>query len=399
MLSPDLVRAKRSGGQLRLVALDGRQRARALELAAELCALARSLEGATRGELVEALGAVAAAPSQKKLADGLAKLLLDACELGEGTSSDPVELRRRVFRRAAERRRSGEFERARVLAEVAAELALDPHLVEANLYADLKSAHVLLRAPSFDAAELVRRHDRASVQAVLLRAVRVVATVRCATPGAYRDLFRKLKFRRLLHRIDRLDDGRHRIEIDGPFSVFESVTKYGLALALVLPALEECDELELSAELRWGKARERLSFAYGAKRAAAVPEEPARLADEVQALLDAFAALDSPWRAEPAAELFDLPGIGLCVPDLVFRRAGSDRRVFLEVLGYWSRDAVWRRVELAERGLPEPIVFAASSRLRVSEEVLKESPHAALYVYKGVMSPRAVLDRVESVAR
>jgi hypothetical protein len=49
--------------------------------------------------------------------------------------------------------------------------------------------------------------------------------------------------------------------------------------------------------------------------------------------------------------------------------------------------------------LPEPIVFAASSRLRVSEQVLDEAEHAALYVYKGVMSPRAVLERVVSVAR
>ena len=33
--------------------------------------------------------------------------------------------------------------------------------------------------------------------------------------------------------------GTDRIEIDGPYSLFESVTKYGLQLAMVLPALEE----------------------------------------------------------------------------------------------------------------------------------------------------------------
>ena len=42
---------------------------------------------------------------------------------------------------------------------------------------------------------------------MLLRAVRVVARVRCASPDAYRALFRKLKFRRLLHRITPLEDG------------------------------------------------------------------------------------------------------------------------------------------------------------------------------------------------
>jgi predicted nuclease of restriction endonuclease-like RecB superfamily len=399
VLSPELVRAKRSGTELCLVALDGRRRERALEIAGELLAVACSLEGGSRGELVEALGAVVAAPSEKKLADGLAKLLLDACELGEETSGDPIELRRALFRLAAARRRAGSFARLEVLDEVARERGIAAELVEENLYADLKSAHVLRRAPRFDAAELVRRHERASVQAVLLRAVRVTAVVRCSSAGAYRDLFRKLKFRRLLHRIEPLGDGRHRIEIDGPFSLFESVTKYGMALALVLPALEECDELELSAELRWGKRRDPLTFRYVARHRARAPRPEARLPDDVQALLDGVSALDTPWRAEPASELLELPGVGLCVPDLVFRHAESKKRVFLEALGYWSRDAVWRRVELAERGLPEPILFAASSRLRVSEEVLDATPHAALYVYKGVMSPRAVLERVASIAR
>jgi predicted nuclease of restriction endonuclease-like RecB superfamily len=121
------------------------------------------------------------------------------------------------------------------------------------------------------------------------------------------------------------------------------------------------------------------------------------LPDDVQALLDALADSDSPWRAACANEILELPGVGLCVPDLVFSHATSGRRVFLEVLGYWSREAVWRRVELAERGLPEPIVFAASSRLRVSEAVLDGVERAALYVYKGVISPRAVLERVAAL--
>lgn len=72
--------------------------------------------------------------------------------------------------------------------------------------------------------------------------------------------------------------------------------------------------------------------------------------------------------------------------------------VYLELLGYWSRDAVWKRVELVERGFSHKIVFALSSRLRVSEQVLEESASAALLVYKGVLSARRVLDRVALVA-
>jgi uncharacterized protein len=55
-------------------------------------------------------------------------------------------------------------------------------------------------------------------------------------------------------------------------------------------------------------------------------------------------------------------------------------------------------VELAERGLAHPILFAASSRLRVSEELLDGVERAALYVYKGSISARAVLERVAALA-
>jgi uncharacterized protein len=85
------------------------------------------------------------------------------------------------------------------------------------------------------------------------------------------------------------------------------------------------------------------------------------------------------------------------VPDLRFEHPGG-AAVFLEVMGYWSRDAVWRRVELVEKGMGAKVVFAVSSRLRVSEAVLEEHPSAALYVYKGSLSAKGVLDRLERLA-
>ena len=53
--------------------------------------------------------------------------------------------------------------------------------------------------------------------------------------------------------------------------------------------------------------------------------------------------------------------------------------------------------ELVQQGLSHRIVFAVSERLRVSEEVLQGELPAALYVYKGVMNARAVLERVEKL--
>jgi hypothetical protein len=86
------------------------------------------------------------------------------------------------------------------------------------------------------------------------------------------------------------------------------------------------------------------------------------------------------------------------VPDLRFEHPKLEQPVYFELLGYWSRDAVWRRVELVERGLGARIVFGVSAKLRVSEEVL-ESEHGALYVFRGQPNARGLLKKLDSLRK
>jgi predicted nuclease of restriction endonuclease-like RecB superfamily len=249
-----------------------------------------------------------------------------------------------------------------------------------------------------DAPALVAAYERGQAQAVLLRAVKITVEVKAASVGATRAFFRRLKFLRLLHVITRTEEG-FRVVIDGPFSMFESVTKYGLQLALVLPAVEACDSWKLEADVRWGKEKRPLVFRLAGGTSSARPSDPP-MPDEVRALARSFKSNDLGWRALPSTRILDLPGVGLTVPDLVFERAGdtSVPRIYLEVMGYWSRAAVWQRVELVQAGLADRILFAVSSRLRVSEEVLGADLPSALYVYKGTMNARAIAARLDAMS-
>lgn len=486
MLTTELVRARRQGTELRVNPLAEDQRARALALAEVYVSTVRAFVGKTRDELDEALDEVAVGTRDRLVADGLRKLIEDRCTFDTEEGVDPALLRREVFLLAAAARRgaarpgggaeealaggdhhlphpdaaedeaaaqsraatlaAAAFDRDAVLTRVAAEQGLAVEVLERGLYADLRGAQVLTEVAPVVAAELVAGYDVAQAQAVLLRAVRVVAEVRCASAGAYRALFRKLKFLRLLVRIDPEgaapragrspgEASGYRLEIDGPYSLFDQVTKYGLQLALALPTLLSCDSCRLRAEVRWGKERAPLLFQLSggmgqvaeapAKRKGrgdeelegpAPPERRPRAAatqaalptleaevehvpDEVAALVKGFQALESAFSVVLAPAVLHLPGVGVCVPDLLFRHRESGRVIYFEVLGYWSRDAVWRRVELVEAGLREPILFALSERLRVSEQALAGDLPAALYVYKGVIHPRAVLERLETLHR
>jgi predicted nuclease of restriction endonuclease-like RecB superfamily len=383
-----------------VVPLDARLRARALELAECFLQIARSHLGCSREEFDEACAAVEVAARERLLAAGIRKLIEDRCDFDAESPLDPEELRSEVFRLATATRRDGVFDRQTLLQAVAEQHGESLAGIEKALYSDLRDAQILKKLAPLLPESLVAEHDLAQEQAVLLRAVRVVVEVECATPGAYRALFHKLKFLRLLYTIQLNPAGGYRLEIDGPFSLFESVTKYGLQLALVLPALRECDAFSLQADVRWGKQRVPLVFQLAGRRAGEVPRrQPApRLADEVAALLDALAALPTPWNVRPAREILDLPGVGLCVPDLIFEHGETGEVVFLEVLGFWSREAVWRRVELVQRGLHQRILFAVSQHLRVSEEVLDDQLPGALYVYKRKLNAKTILERVERLA-
>ena len=399
MLTPELVRARVVQGELVLNRLSPKLRQRAQLLLDEYLLLAREHVGSTRERLRAAWNLVPVTPGERRLAEGLLKLIEDAADFGNDVKLEPASLRRQVFLEASRQRQEAgldqPFDRQKALEVSAREHGVSAEAVEEALYADLKGAQRLKSLAPLSSTALLERYELGQVQAVLLRAVDVVADVFFHSPLGYRQLFNKLKFRRLLYQIETLERG-YRVRLDGPFSLFESVTKYGMQLALVFPALLECDELSLTASLRWGKARRPVVFRLTHRGSSQDYPAPA-LTDEVERLKDQLSERARGWRITTSQDVLDLPGVGVCVPDLVFEK--RDTRVYLEVLGYWSRDAVWRRVEMAERGLRgAKVLFAVSSRLRVSEEVLADSESAALYVFKGVMSPVQVLDRVEALA-
>jgi uncharacterized protein len=406
LLTADLVHVRRRADRLFVVPVAAEERPRALELATAYLDLARAHVGQSRGAFSDACGAVDVEPREQRLARGLLKLVLDRCEFEESAALHPVELRRKIFTRAAAARCQAEhpvLDRAAIVALVAAEHGKSSADVEGALFADLTDAHILRETRLLSPEALLAEYHLAQHQAVLLRALGVRATVWSATPAAYRHLFHKLKFLRLLHRIERLPkNAGYRIAIDGPYSLFESVTKYGLQLALALPALMAADRFTLEADLRWGRERQALRYALRGPLHEQFPDESAaptvdQLPEEVAALLHDLAALPGPWRPARSHAILDLPGVGQCVPDLQFAHQETGQTVYLEVLGFWSRDAVWKRIDLARKGLAG-VVFAVSKHLRVSEAALDEDLPAALYVYARLMNAAAVLQRVQEVA-
>lgn len=427
MLTADLVDARRSKEELLLRVLDEAGHEEALSLARTFLDAAREHIGKSREELEEAWDASSTEEhtSRFKLAAGLKKLIADECTFEAESGVPPAELRRELFTRAAEIRRAlpegATFDRESVLSEVAARLSTTPEALDRAIFSDLKSEHLLRAVPTLDAPSVVEAWELGQAQAVLLTATSVTIHVGKASSGLLRAFFAKLKFHKLLFTTKPNRDGGFELVIDGPYSMFDSVTKYGLKLACLLPALRALESWKLEAQIRWGKGKDSLVFKIASSDAIPFvrgrPRRPpldtrgpqsegspsswsdgVHLSDDVRELIEGMQSLETSWKVRPASAILEVPGgQGLCIPDLELTHPEREGPVFVEVLGYWSRDAVFRRVELVESGLDAHVVFVVSSRLRVSAEVLDEDLPSSLYVYKGKMSPKAVLDRAEAL--
>lgn len=409
MLPPELTRARKREGKLTLSPLSPADRARALEVSEALLSVTRASLGQDREEVEASWAAVPVAAKERKLLLGLTHLVEARSEFTSPVGVEPEAVRFSVFTHAAQMRAElgpGEYlRRENVLAKAAEELGISAEQIDEALYADLRSAQRLERCPVHNPSTLVADYELVQVQSVLLRAVRIEAEVRSARPDAYRELFRKLKFRQLLFRIEPLAAGGYRIEIDGPMSLFGATTKYGLELSLSLPALMSCGQLRLKAELRWGKRREKLSFEQTYAETATT-EQHDGVRTDVAELLESLQT-NASWQARLSDKLIDLTaeGGGVLVPDIELSRSGEAAKpgkhgpVLVELLGFWSRDAVFRRIETAQKGLKgkSPMLFVASSRLRVSEELLDGVEEASLYVYKGKINAQALLRKAEGL--
>jgi uncharacterized protein len=332
---------------------------------------------------------------------GLRKLLDDRCEYETRSELDPERVRHAVFHEAAAAYRAldirHDLDREAVLARVAESLGTTAAALERDMFADLRDSEILCAFKRLDATELLERYNVALAQAVLLRATRVVVVIQRETPERYRSLFRTIRFHGLIHVVEARSDGGYTISLDGPFSLYDAGVRYGLRLAMFLPALLACDNWKLVAEVLWGAGRERRVFELEPEAGLTTHAfERTTTAPDTDAFCVAFRALASEWSVALNERVFSLPGEVVCVPDLVFRHRETGAEVYLEAFGFWSRDAVWRRIELVRKGLSVPLVLAVSKKLRVSAEVLEDGEAAELYVYVSTMSPRAVLERLRA---
>jgi predicted nuclease of restriction endonuclease-like RecB superfamily len=420
MLTGKLVRVRYSRDRIRPCYLDPAESG--WHGAAErLLDVYRAADGRSRGELEEELREMIGNDPAQLVHLGLAKLLEDRCEFEVVAGVAPETLREAVFSAAATARRAvgvsgpvpamdtGQvppanpghlpltFDRAAVLQDVAATFDLTPAAVQQGLFADLKSEQRLVRFKDINVERLLLRYNVALAQAVLLRSTRIQVTIRHEPPQRYRQLLRAVKFHRLVCELSRTGPETCELRLDGPLSLFSATQKYGLQLALFLPAVLLCKDFELRAELLWGPQRKPKTFflthedglvSHAGDTGMYVPVE-------LTMFTELFRKKIAAWEIREETELLPL-GDGFWVPDFSLVHRATGEVVYLEVLGFWRRASAERHLERLRKYAERPFLLAVSDQLHVEDAALDGLP-AGIHRFRQMPLPDEVVRLAEDL--
>lgn len=407
MLTADLIRTWKQGPYIGPKYLNTEDSGY-LELARRLIDLFIEYKGHTRGELQEALRDLLADSPDYLIHRGLSKLLLDRCEfqIRQKSGLNPKLLRAKLFHLAVENAPVvlapdliHPVTKDDLLHAVALELNTTPETVAAEMYADLPQNHLL---SIFDAPTpewLLNRYNVALAQGILYKCVRMRLIAYRNIPARYKQLFKFIKFYRLLHSITGDLDSGYEILLDGPVSLFRLSQKYGMQMALFLPALLLCTKWKMEAEIVAGEDQKRYFVLSSDQQILASHYKDAAQYDSLleEKFAQRFEQLQSEWRIERETEIVNLKET-VFIPDFTFRHQHDGRVALLEIVGFWRSDYLERKIEKIRRANLTNLVIAVSSTLNVSESDLQNLP-GFWFFFKTAIDPKEVLKRIESVAQ
>jgi uncharacterized protein len=377
-----------------------------LAIAQDLIALFQEAQHGTRGELNRQLQELEGEETDYRIKRGLAHLLNSSFSTFETISPlDPPMLRERVFALSAQQVPSIQASQI-TIEQVANALTQEldrevlPEQVKAGLYADLPENQILtsFEAPTTEA--LLHRYNLSQVQGVFYRASHMVINAHRNDPGQYKLLFRYMKLFQLMTYIEGDADHGFTLTIDGPTSLFKPSTRYGLAIAKLLPALLHVTRWSLAAELQIndsysGKKRQG-RFALDSECGLVSHYPPGKTYDSLleEGFVDRWNKTKTEWRLEREVDLIPIPG-SVMVPD--FRVVHPDGRSFLvEIVGYWRPEYLRKKFSQVRQSGRDDLILAISERLNLENAGVKVADTPARIVwFKDQLLPKAILEVLE----
>ena len=359
--------------------------------------------GKSKGELAEALADYEADGTDYHLIRGLAKLLEDLAEFGVYSPIEPETVREKLFAYSSKHHpvvtQPSLFHQhtcPKVITEIANELGSSADDVQRSMYADLEENHLLTKFDPPTSQWLLERYNVALAQAVLYRASEMILKIYPDPPTKYKQIFKFIKLFKLMHAVSGNHADGYQITLDGPASMFRLSQKYGIRMALFLPALLQCDRWWMDATIIMRRNTHyhfRLTDSCTLKSHYQPPDDFDSALE--RRFAEQFKKLNTAWKFERETDIIDLKET-VFIPDFSFAHPDG-RRAVMEIVGFWTPDYLRRKLWKLRQTGQANMVIAVSDSLNCTKEDFQEIPGELLF-FKTRIDSKAVLDRVEACA-
>ncbi len=325
--------------------------------------------GKTRGEIEHELEEYVGTGTDYRILRGLIKLLTDRSEFETSAPAEPAEIRQKVFLEARKFHPilpdSGA--KREVLNLIASEFETDADAIASNLYADLSAQQRLISFETIEADELLDLYNLAQAQAVFYRCVEMKIRVAPSNAANYRAIFGWIKHFGLIHSVIGNSTNGYEITLTGAASLFQRSQKYGIQMAVFLPALLLCENWKFRAEIN--DKRGTCFYELSSEQNELVSnrlDEPEYENPIHEKLKRDWEKSSVDWKLKENKEVIDL-GKTAFIPDFVLI-SPDKKKIYLDVLGFWTPKSLQKRLEEFRAANYKKFILAAWADLRGSRE-------------------------------
>jgi hypothetical protein len=359
-----------------------------IQLARSLIEIYRKGIGLKRSRLREEVRQFEDAPHNFRLVRGLEVLLDRISTFQVDSPVDPYVLRKTVFS-LSNGFTADPSERARILESASKGFKISASDVEKYLWSDLEDEEILKTFGDLEPEDLLASYNLSITQTLLFKATSLEFTVK----QNWKNIFKAIKYLGLMYSISRRGD-EYVISVEGPVALLKLTERYGTNLAKLLPELLAGGEWALRAQIvsRWQEESRLSIFDLKSSEGILFPRATPEPAEEYDSSVERsfarrFSAIGSRWRLLREPELLPV-GIGVMIPDFAFEL--GRKRVFFEIVGFWTQEYLKRKLSKLEAAGNVDMIVAVDSSLGISKHI-----SGKVILFDGEVPLKPVLEYLE----
>ena len=183
------------------------------------------------------------------------------------------------------------------------------------------------------------------------------------------------------------------LKLDGPQSLFQQSTRYGMQLALFFPALLLVPSpWSLEGKILWKNRKKKFLLSHDAGLKSHYSERGVWRSDAELVFEKRFRKSDNGWSIKEG-ELLKLKGQRLLIPDFCFKK--GKKKVYMEIVGFWRKGQLSKLIS----GGPKNLILAVSKRMAGDKSNIPKSLEHRVVPFAEVIPLNKVVKALDRIVK